>query len=164
MYSMHRFNLDNWLHHKVRNNQRLMRLRGVKTEHAVKVIHVRMNCPVRRNKALQMMITLTVYYRDIPKGTPSNASFLQYPRRSKNDSFLLSAAQKFANLVHLEAFSAHHIWPTFGNTRVVTKTRNGIATSRWLHHSGYRCSYPHGQTNRETPYACEITSQVKLIV
>jgi hypothetical protein len=47
-----------------------------------------------------------------------NASFPRYPSRSKNEIFLLSAAQNTSNLFDLEACPAHLIWPSFGNTTV----------------------------------------------
>jgi hypothetical protein len=55
-------------------------------------------------------------YRSIPKGRPSNASFLKHPSRSENKSFLRSDAQNISDFFDLEAYPASFIWPAFGNT------------------------------------------------
>jgi hypothetical protein len=59
-------------------------------------------------------------YRSILKVRPGNASreLSEYPSRSKNTLFLLSAAQSIANLFDLESCPANLIWPSFGNTKV----------------------------------------------
>jgi hypothetical protein len=56
-------------------------------------------------------------YRSIPKGRPSkhSASFLRYPSRSKNNLFLLLAAQSIANLIDIEACPENVVWPSFAN-------------------------------------------------